>query len=292
MVGEPGVGSTFAFYIEAYRPSEEALREVAAGGTIAETLSALRMDSSLSRRGSNKRAISSSTLTSDATIATANHEGNSGPSPTTTAAVTPSSEISISSGLVPRTPLIKGVLVVEDNLINQQITRRGLLTMGFTVDVANHGIEALDKLRRTDRFAPSTPGNGGAFPFSADPSSPGIGIGSGPSSPPPTGGSSTSQQQPFPLSMILMDIEMPVQDGLTCTRHIRELERTGRIVGGRIPIIAVSANARMEQILEAKEAGCDDVLVKPYRMPELLERMRIVMGRVAGGGGGEGERGG
>ena len=248
------------------------------------------MDSSLSRRGSNKRAISSSTLTSDATIATANHEGNSGPSPTATAAVTPSSEISISSGLAPRTPQIKGVLVVEDNLINQQITRRGLLTMGFTVDVANHGIEALDKLRRTDRFAPATPG-GGAFPFSADPSSPGgVAIGSGPSSPPPTGGSSTSQQQQsFPLSMILMDIEMPVQDGLTCTRHIRELERTGRIVGGRIPIIAVSANARMEQILEAKEAGCDDVLVKPYRMPELLERMRIVMSRVAGGAG-EGER--
>ncbi|KAK3298496.1 uncharacterized protein B0H64DRAFT_438953 [Chaetomium fimeti] len=277
---EPGVGSTFAFYIEAYRPTEEALREVAAGGTIAESLSALRMDASLSRRGSNKRAISSSTLTSEATTATANHEGNSGPSPTATAAATPSSEISISSGLAPRTPQIKGVLVVEDNLINQQITRRGLLTMGFTVDVANHGIEALDKLRRTDRFAPSTPG--GAFPFSADPSTPGIGSG------PPTSGSSISQQQTFPLSMILMDIEMPVQDGLTCTRHIRELERTGRIVGGRIPIIAVSANARMEQILEAKEAGCDDVLVKPYRMPELLERMRVVMGRVAGCGGGGG----
>ncbi|KAL2167004.1 hypothetical protein VTG60DRAFT_1871 [Thermothelomyces hinnuleus] len=79
-----------------------------------------------------------------------------------------------------------------------------------------------------------------------------------------------------------MDIEMPIQDGLTCTRNIRELERAGKIVGGRIPIIAVSANARMEQILEAKEAGCDDVLVKPYRMPELLERMKTVMGRVVG----------
>ncbi|KXX74558.1 Transcriptional regulatory protein RprY [Madurella mycetomatis] len=79
---------------------------------------------------------------------------------------------------------------------------------------------------------------------------------------------------------------MPIQDGLTCTRNIRELERAGKISGGRIPIIAVSANARMEQILEAKEAGCDDVLVKPYRMPELLERMRCVMESVAGGDGG------
>lgn len=90
---------------------------------------------------------------------------------------------------------------------------------------------------------------------------------------------------PFSLSMILIDIEMPIQDGLTCTRNIRELERAGKIVGGRVPIIAVSANARMEQILEAKEAGCDDVLVKPYRMPELLERMKTVMSRVVGGTG-------
>lgn len=79
---------------------------------------------------------------------------------------------------------------------------------------------------------------------------------------------------------------MPVQDGLTCTRNIRELERQGKITGGRLPIIAVSANARIEQILEAKEAGCDDVLIKPYRMPELLEKMRIVMGTVAHAGAG------
>jgi CheY-like chemotaxis protein len=177
------------------------------------------------------------------------------------------------------------VLVVEDNLINQQITRRGLLNMGFTVDVANHGVECLDKLRRTDRYgSPASPNN--AFPFTAIASP--APSGSGPTSPPPT---ANILAQPFPLSMILMDIEMPIQDGLTCTRNIRELERTGKIKGGRIPIIAVSANARMEQILEAKEAGCDDVLVKPYRMPELLERMRSVMERVArlaaGGGGDE-----
>lgn len=140
----------------------------------------------------------------------------------------------------PDTP-ITGVLVVEDNLINQQITRRGLVDRGFTVDVANHGVEALDKLHASDRI----PGG------------------------------------KFPLSLILMDMEMPVQDGLTCTRNIRELERQGRILGGRIPIIAVSANARMEQILEAKAAGCDDVLVKPYRMPELIEKMRIVVAAVA-----------
>ncbi|GJC97137.1 HSP90-like protein [Colletotrichum higginsianum] len=85
--------------------------------------------------------------------------------------------------------------------------------------------------------------------------------------------------------MILMDIEMPVQDGLTCTRRIRELEREGRVFcgsGGRIPIIAVSANARPEQMQDAKNAGCDDVLVKPYRMPELIEKMQVVVRRMGG----------
>jgi CheY-like chemotaxis protein len=47
---------------------------------------------------------------------------------------------------------------------------------------------------------------------------------------------------------------MPIMDGLTCTRKIRELERKGDIIR-HIPIIAVTANARMEQINTALEAG-------------------------------------
>ena len=141
------------------------------------------------------------------------------------------------------------------------------MNMGFTVDVANHGVECLEKLRQTDRFSESE------HPlFQQEQQANGVDT---------TTAEGKGQIPKFPLSVILMDIEMPVQDGLTCTRAIRELERKGRITGGRIPIIAVSANARMEQIMEAKEAGCDDVLVKPYRMPELLEKMRLVMGSVS-----------
>ncbi|KAK4137041.1 hypothetical protein BT67DRAFT_454716 [Trichocladium antarcticum] len=257
VASQPGVGSTFAFYIEAYLPSEASLRAAEASAASAEAaLSAMRVtpvpsvgnansDNDGLRMGGNRVFSSSNSARSDGTATTATSGGASGLSSNATPMATPDSEIGAPPPTVP-TPPINGVMVVEDNLINQQITRRGLLNMGFTVDVANHGIECLDKLRGTDRFAAASPARGG----------------------PP----------PFPLSVILMDIEMPVQDGLTCTRHIRELERAGRIRGGRIPIIAVSANARMEQILEAKDAGCDDVLVKPYRMPELLERMRIVMG--------------
>jgi CheY-like chemotaxis protein len=47
---------------------------------------------------------------------------------------------------------------------------------------------------------------------------------------------------------------MPIMDGLTCARKIRELQREGEIIG-HVPIIAVSANARSEQIVAAKVAG-------------------------------------
>jgi CheY-like chemotaxis protein len=56
------------------------------------------------------------------------------------------------------------------------------------------------------------------------------------------------------LSIILMDLEMPIMDGLSCTRRIRDLEREGKIVGP-VPIIAVTANTRVEQMEQALEAG-------------------------------------
>jgi CheY-like chemotaxis protein len=51
-----------------------------------------------------------------------------------------------------------------------------------------------------------------------------------------------------------MDLEMPVMDGMTCARKIRELEMEGTIIQ-HIPIIAVTAYARPEQIANAKAAG-------------------------------------
>lgn len=69
-----------------------------------------------------------------------------------------------------------------------------------------------------------------------------------------------------------MDLEMPVMDGVTCARRIRALEREGTITK-HIPIIAVTAYARPEQIANAKAAGIDDVISKPFRIPELLPRI-------------------
>lgn len=281
VASQPGVGSTFAFYIEAYHPSESSLRDAEA-----TALAAKAAMSDLMAKAPNLRAIRPGNP----------HRGStSSPRPSPIAS-SPAVEL---GGLTIPPPQIRGIMVVEDNLINQQITRRGLTSMGFTVDVANHGLECLDKLQRTDRYVgdqttgTTLPVNGSinakgtisATNGTINPPSTSVNAGFlNQGQAPPATTTTTAPSAKFPLSVILMDIEMPIQDGLTCTRNIRELERQGKITGGRLPIIAVSANARIEQILEAKEAGCDDVLIKPYRMPELLEKMRIVMGTVANAG--------
>jgi CheY-like chemotaxis protein len=86
---------------------------------------------------------------------------------------------------------------------------------------------------------------------------------------------------PKALSIILMDIEMPVMDGLTATRHIRGLQSEGTLVG-HIPILAVTANARPDNVQSALDAGMDAVLTKPFRITELIEKMSDVVNVVGG----------
>ena len=112
----------------------------------------------------------------------------------------------------------KHILLVEDNLVNQRVLQRQLKNLGCVVHVANHGGEALDKLRQS------------------------------------TWWTERASDKPIELSVVLMDQEMPVMDGLTATRKIRELEHEGKFVR-HVPIIAVTANARSEQVQTAMEAG-------------------------------------
>ena len=67
-------------------------------------------------------------------------------------------------------------------------------------------------------------------------------------------------------------------DGLTCARKIREAETLGYIEG-HLPIIAVSANARPEQVQHALECGMDDTISKPFRIADLTPKIdRLVAG--------------
>ena len=64
--------------------------------------------------------------------------------------------------------------------------------------------------------------------------------------------------------LILMDIRMPDMNGLDATRIIKEVNHD-------IPIVALSAYAFDENIREAKAAGCDEFLAKPFRVEDLLD---------------------
>ncbi|KAG6010734.1 hypothetical protein E4U21_004122 [Claviceps maximensis] len=138
------------------------------------------------------------------------------------------------------------VLIVEDNLINQKVLNRQLMNKGNKTYTANHGQEALDLLAKS-RFWRGHASDG------------------------------------FDISVILMDLEMPVMDGLTCTRKIRQLEREGVIIK-HIPIIAVTAYARPEQVQVAQDAGMDEIMPKPFRMNDLIPKIKDIVDRYSHNG--------
>ena len=69
------------------------------------------------------------------------------------------------------------------------------------------------------------------------------------------------------FDLILMDVQMPVLDGLNATRQIRDLEHSR---AKRIPIIAMTANAFKEDIDTCKQAGMDEHVAKPIDMDEFF----------------------
>ncbi|KAJ6440205.1 histidine kinase [Purpureocillium lavendulum] len=133
------------------------------------------------------------------------------------------------------------VLLVEDNIVSQKVLQKQLQSLGNRVYVANHGQDAIDTIRGSKQWAGKA-------------------------------------ESGIDISIILMDLEMPVMDGITCTKTVRQLEREGSITK-HIPIIAISAYARSEQIKNAKAAGIDEVVPKPFRIQELMPKMEELIRR-------------
>jgi CheY-like chemotaxis protein len=71
---------------------------------------------------------------------------------------------------------------------------------------------------------------------------------------------------------VLMDIMMPVKDGLTAIREIR-----GRPGGERLPIIAITAKAMPEDRRQCLEAGANDYIAKPIDIDKLVSLCRVWM---------------
>lgn len=67
--------------------------------------------------------------------------------------------------------------------------------------------------------------------------------------------------------LILMDIRMPEMNGLDATRIIKEINHD-------IPIIALSAYAYEENVREAKRAGCNEFMAKPFRVENLVDMVK------------------
>ena len=72
----------------------------------------------------------------------------------------------------------------------------------------------------------------------------------------------------------IVDVMMPVKDGFTLAREIRELD-------SRIPILFLTAKSLEEDKLKGFQVGGDDYLTKPFSMEELLMRMEAILRRTS-----------
>ena len=80
------------------------------------------------------------------------------------------------------------------------------------------------------------------------------------------------------FDLVLMDMQMPVMDGLTATMAIRDEEH--RRGGGRTPIIMLSANAMTQHRRDAMAAGADHHIAKPITAHLLMDGIEAVFARV------------
>lgn len=115
------------------------------------------------------------------------------------------------------------ILLVEDNLINKNITLLTLKPLVSSIDTASNGKEALDM----------------------------FGVSS--------------------YDLILMDIQMPVMNGLIAAEKIRALEST---TNTHVPIIAITANAMIGDKEKCLSVGIDDYISKPFQPSLLVEKIK------------------
>jgi len=85
------------------------------------------------------------------------------------------------------------------------------------------------------------------------------------------GGKGVERFRAFAPELVLLDIMLPVMDGWSVLKKIREESNT--------PIIMLTAKGEVEDRISGLESGADDYIVKPFEMKEVLARIRAVLRR-------------
>ncbi|MBS0283275.1 MAG: response regulator [Proteobacteria bacterium] len=80
----------------------------------------------------------------------------------------------------------------------------------------------------------------------------------------------------YAIDLVVLDIMMPGEDGLSLTRHLRETSE--------LPVILLTARAEETDRIVGLEMGADDYVVKPFSPRELSARIKVVLRRVQAGG--------
>ncbi len=94
------------------------------------------------------------------------------------------------------------------------------------------------------------------------------------------GGSGVELARAHGPDLILMDLTMPVLDGLEATRLLKADPATAAI-----PIVALTAHTESEDVAAAAEAGCDAFLSKPVEPQRVAAEVRRLLKSPRGGGG-------
>ena len=86
----------------------------------------------------------------------------------------------------------------------------------------------------------------------------------------------------FQPDLVLLDIMLPIMDGWSVLKKIRE--------GDKTPVIMLTAKGETEDKVSGLEQGADDYIVKPFETKEVLARIRAVLRRTLGESEGTGEK--
>ena len=96
------------------------------------------------------------------------------------------------------------------------------------------------------------------------------------------GGKGVELFRSFRPDLVLLDIMLPVMDGWSVLKKIRENDKT--------PVIMLTAKGETQDKVAGLEGGADDYIVKPFEMKEVLARIHAVMRRFGGDENGGGRR--